>query len=321
MMGKRIFLIWRRISRRSRDLSRELGIETILIPYPPPYIKSYIETKRILREFKPNIVLAQIPQGPLLFTLAHSKDKLNYKLIVDVHSGFIIYDNVKSWILNRPFKSLLNKCDVIIVHNKNILNLLPRDIKGKTIVVHDPLPTSVDIHYKLPTIDNYIIVPSSWAPDEPIEYILKEYIRSRCSFNLVVTGNYYRRKELFEKYKDNTRITFTGYVDIDTYYSLLKHAKAVLAATKREYTMLSAAWEAIAYDKPLIISYTKTIYDILKDAPQYFRPYIEGDLENTLKNLSSYDLEKLREMTHEIHIKLANITEQQINKLKKLVEN
>jgi len=315
---KIIFLAWGKLSRRTRDLCKELGIKPTFIPHGPPYIRSYIETKKMLYRIAPEIVLAQLPQGPLLWTLVRLKDKLNYKLIVDVHSGFLVYDNVKSLILNKPFKRYLSKCDLIIVHNESILELLPNDIKNKSIVVYDPLPKPIKVKYR-PQINNYIIVPSSWAYDEPLDYILDEYFRSKSRLKLVITGNYRKRIELFRKYKERPGIIFTGHIHTDKYYMLLSQAKAVIAATTREYTMLSAAWEAIAYCKPLIISYTRTIHSILSDLPEYFKPHVKGSLEAILRKLTPPTLRDLEKRINEASKRLNSIIESQINKLKEYI--
>jgi hypothetical protein len=69
-----------------------------------------------------------------------------------------------------------------------------------------------------------------------------------------------------------------------------KSASEIIAATTREYTMLSAAWEALAYGRPLIASDTMTLRLMLRDAASYFKPGVKGSLAEILSSLSEAEL-------------------------------
>jgi glycosyltransferase involved in cell wall biosynthesis len=49
-------------------------------------------------------------------------------------------------------------------------------------------------------------------------------------------------------------VTSTGFLSVDAYGSLLRHANAVLVLTTRDHTMLRGAWEAIYQGTPVIVS-------------------------------------------------------------------
>mgnify|MGYP000088291793 CR=1 FL=1 len=309
-----VFIAWRKLGRRTRDLANELGFELKFIPYGPPYIRSYLETVKFIKETKPDVIIAQLPQGPLLWVLARLRGKFKFKLIADTHTGFLVYDGFKGWLLNAPFKRYLRVCDLVIVHNEDMLNLLPTEIRGKSLVLYDPMPKPIDNPKRV--IDgDYIVMPASWGPDEPIEYVIKEYLRSRCGLKLVITGNYLRKKHVYERLKDNPRIVFTGYLSTHDYYSVMSFAKLVIAATTREYTMLSAAWEAISYEKPLIVSYTKTLHNILGDTPLYFNPSITNELSNILNTVEG-KLQELKEGITKLKENLQKTYREQLSKLK-----
>jgi len=271
---KVIFIAWRRLSRRTRDLAKALGGEIVLIPYGPPYIRSYIETINLLEKRKPRVIIAQLPQGPLLWTLIKVKEKIKYALVADVHTGFLVYSSLKEWILNYPFRRLLQYCELILVHNGYFRNYLVNSLKippKKVLLVYDPIPY-VPKQLKEPkhlglAPSKYIVFPSAWSADEPIEYVVREFISSKVSrtHKLVITGDYKRRIRVAKLVRKTCagKVVLTGYLPLDEYYWVLANAAAILAVTKREYTMLSAIWEAIALSKPLIVSRTKTIEEEL----------------------------------------------------------
>jgi hypothetical protein len=65
-------------------------------------------------------------------------------------------------------------------------------------------------------------------------------------------------------------VIFTGYLKDSDYYKLLLNARAVVTGTKREYTSLMSAWEAIAYTKPLALTKTKTLESVFKDYAVFY---------------------------------------------------
>lgn len=315
----RVFIAWRVLSRRTADLAKELGLRLRVFKDGPPYLKAYHDTKNYIRATRPNLVFAQLPQGPLLYLLAKLKKEINFFLVVDVHTAFLVYDSWKGWILNWPFKKYLKKADLILVHNESVLDLLPTHLKRKAMVLYDPMPR-IDAGTGT-QLSNFIVFPASWHRDEPIEFILEEYIKSETSFKIIITGKP-KKNKIIKKYGVTDKIIFSGYLPNSQYFDLLAKARCVIAATTREYTMLSAIWEALSLDKPLLVSKTKTLYKILGSWPEYFTVGARGTLTKVLNRL--HDEEYLRELTYRIislKQKLQEKTHVQFRKLKELLSD
>jgi hypothetical protein len=287
------FVAWSRLSRRTRDLARELGAKLIFIPEKPPYLKAFRKTANALEELKPDIVLVQLPQGPLLWHALRLSKKLGFKVVADVHTGFIYPQTLKEKILNSPFINLLKCADLILAHNPPQHRLIMEKAKAppkRIVTVYDPLarPPAQPEKPNLPiNPEGYIILPASWAHDEPLDYIVREFLKAKTTLKLVVTGNPSRNPKLYSRVKrlakNSTRILFTGYLPEPQYHWLLKHSRAVIAATTREYTMLSAAWEAITYKKPVILNRTATLAEIFgEDYPYFFNYRRAGSLAQIL---------------------------------------
>ncbi len=317
MQALRIVLVaWRRLSRRSQGLAEKLGAEIKVFPQGPPYIKAYRETLFFLEESRPSIVLGQLPQGPLLWALLRLKDRVGYLLVADVHTGFLVHENIKSWVLNRPFRRMLRKADLTLIHNPLMEKLLPKG--AKHLVLYDP-PPPIPKHAGKRIGYKYLLVPAAWAPDEPLEYIVREYDSSSLrekGVKLIITGNNARRPRLSARLASVPGVMLTGFISDEEYYGMMKQALAVIAATTREYTMLSAAWEAMAYGKPLIASDTRTLRHMLGDAALYFDPNIRGSLREALSSLSGERLGEMAARSRRRGLELRKEFERQLEKLK-----
>ncbi len=297
---RRMFIAWARVGRRTIELASEVGARLVLIKDRPPYLKAWLMTPNVLYKEKPFTVIAQLPQGPLLARLSGLKGKLSFNLIADVHSGFLVYTSIKEKVLNGPFKKYLKSCDLVISHNEPFTNLL----KAKTgldpsriITVYDPFPR-LPPSLKKPRLEletgEYLVFPSSWHPDEPLEYIVREFLSSKAAsrYKLVLTGRPHLRGSLRKLIsKADGKVILTGYLPWEEYYWLLSNAKAVIAATTKEYTMLSAAWEAAAVRKPLILGRTETLKSIIGDYAVYFEVDVRGSLSSILSNIDSISLD------------------------------
>ena len=276
----------RDIGIRTRWLPVILRAKLYLLTGAPPYLRQVANTIRAILWNKPKLVIAELPQGPLLLPLSILKFILRFKLVVDVHTAFLVYDDWKGVLLNKPFTPLLQSADLIIVHNSEIFKLLPKRLTKRAILVYDPPRKLI----KSQDESDYILLPASWRSDEPLEYILEEFLAANIKAPLVVTGDYKRREHLYHKYRNAPHIVFTGYLNNEEYLTILSRAKAVIVTTTREYTLLSAGWEAIYAEKIAIVSETKTLKNLFRDTAIYFKPYTKGSLTKALKALEKSDI-------------------------------
>ena len=271
-MGVGVFVSWSRLSRRTRDLAEALNLKLIHIPYGPPYIRAWVETGRLLAEARPGLVAAQLPQGPLLLRLALLRRRLRYRLVADVHSGFVVYESLAERLLNQPFRGLLRGCDLVLSHNEPFTGLLVERLRvprERVLTVYDPVPPRMP--GRRPSIEGleprgYLLMPAAWAADEPMDQLAEAWRLSRLhreGYLLVVTGDHRRRPRLAERLRSLPGVVLTGYLPVEEYRWLLENAAAVLALTTKEYTVLSALWEAVAYEKPAVVSRTETLESLV----------------------------------------------------------
>jgi glycosyltransferase involved in cell wall biosynthesis len=269
-----VFIAWRRLSRRTEDLSRELGLELVFIPDKPPYIRAALKTASILRSRKLKVVFVQLPQGPLLGEVVALSKFLGFSVAADVHTGFIFTTTLKERILNSPFHRYLRSACLILVHNILEQDLIAEKTgapKDKTIVVYDPVPAPPQ-RLEEPKLgielDKAVVLPASWSPDEPIDRVAEEFLKSRAlkEFTLVITGNWRRNEsmysrvvEVMRKYSAEDKVIVTGFVPDEEYWYILKSCRAIIVLTSREYTLPHTLWEAVATRKLFLMSRTRTL--------------------------------------------------------------
>ena len=282
----KIMLVWSRLSRRSRDISLRLNIDLVHIGDKPPYIRALLETFKVAK--KAECIILQLPPGPALFWTLIAKGRA--KMLCDVHTGMFHYRSVKEVLLNRPFRELLSRCSYILAHNDDAASILHSLVDSRVEVIYDPLPVVERIEKPGFALEDFILLPASWDRDEPIDYVLSEVVDMNIydlhGIKLVITGDFTKAKSLSKDLMSprvKRNVVFTGYLPWPQYYWLLSRANAVIALTTWKYTVLSSIWEAAAYNKPIIASYTPTLYKMLGDDAVYFKPGVKGSLVNALR--------------------------------------
>lgn len=276
-----VMVAWRRLSRRSQLLSEALGAELLFFPDRIPYLRAAFKTMRAVSKAKPDILIVQLPQGPLLLEALVLKLFRRFKLVADVHTGFLMRWEWKSLLLNTPFKRFLGRCDVVAIHNEKMREILPKGAQQKALVVYDPWymiePVAGSIR------EQYIMFPASYHPDEPLDEVL-EVAKELCpDVRVKITGNWKRRPEV--KRHESERIVFTGYLTNEEYDVLFANASGIISGTKEEYTALMSAWEAIAYSKPLAITDSQALRESYGDYPIYYSWNDKGSIANAINRL------------------------------------
>ncbi|MCE4610037.1 MAG: glycosyltransferase [Desulfurococcales archaeon] len=327
-------LVWSRLTRRSRDIARTLGITLYHIGDRPPYLRAWRETARLFSSLgKDACIILQLPPGPAVYRA--TKIYPRPKLICDTHTGMFHYRDLKDYMLNRPFIGSLKKCDHVLVHNPESRELLLQKLGGDTAVhiVYDPLPHKYNTVKPRDTPEeDFIVLPVAWEADENIKVAVEAFIRlvsqnQGSNVSMVITGNYMKNKRLYkeltrliEKHGLADRILFTGYIGYGEYLWYIENSVLTIALTNWEYTILSVVWEAALFDKPILYPSTRTLVNLLGDVDQGFLKYSVDDsislaeaLKRTLNNR-----EHVSDIGRAMGRKLRNLSQQSMKHLSSL---
>jgi len=102
--GDVVFVAWSKLSLRTKLLANEIGAHLVFVRGGPPYLKNWLETKKVLKSMKPHVVLVQLPQGPLLFAVLKIAKQLGFHVVADTHTGFVYTASITEKVLNKPFQ-------------------------------------------------------------------------------------------------------------------------------------------------------------------------------------------------------------------------
>ncbi len=267
MNVKSVFIVWYDYSRRAVSLATELRGQVDFIYEtrlkgrwltPLRYLVQGWKTWRLLEQEQPEVVLVQAPPifAPLIVAvwceLRGKTRRLGHQIpyAIDSHTG-TFYGRKWSWAL--PLLRLLSRRAVVtLVASEAALGIL-QEWKVRGIFLVDGLPT---LSSATGTVGSEgearVAVISSFADDEPVaEVFAAARLLPHVTFYL--SGNPKRMAaKLLTQKPDN--VILTGFLPDDVYAGMLQNVDGLVVLTKEQHVLNCGAYEAIAMEKPAIIS-------------------------------------------------------------------
>jgi glycosyltransferase involved in cell wall biosynthesis len=192
------------------------------------------------------------------------------KVIIDAHNGGIDpLDGKYAW-LTRFAQRALRKSNLVIVTNA----ALARQVEGlgaKTFVLTDPMPDFPAARDDAPGSSDAavrrVVAICTWASDEPYLELINAAALLPPGCELAITG----RPRLTEAQRASlpANVRLTGFVSESDYTQLLRTADVIVDLTTRENCLLCGAYEAVSVHKPLVVSDTAALRELLEDAALY----------------------------------------------------
>jgi len=312
-----IIITWEKASAREKSLSKYFEWRLYNFKSKLKYLVPALYTLKLILKYKPRVIIIQLPQGPLLFWVVILKYLVRYKLVADMHSGFLIYDSWKGLLLNKPFIPFLKYSDLILVHNNNILSLLREEIRIKSRVVYDPI---IRKRCK-PKLGNYILLISTFSEDEDIRFVLEGYLSSQMKYPIYITGDYRKNISVYRDFHSYREIKFLGWISDDLYERYLAGARAIVTCTKREYTMQRAIWEAALYEKVILIPRTRTLENLVDKFAIFYDYNNLKSIKSAFNRLFSISEEELLKIGKKLNKYLIPKSYDSLNKFKKELSN
>lgn len=259
-IAKRLWITWER-HRRSQTLSqrtRSTLIElTSALPRPLKYISLLRKTRVLLRRQEFHILFVQNPSIVLtLFALFYCRRK-NLPLVVDAHNAGLFPLEGKYRLLNRIAALIAKYSDITIVTNSYLSEYVD-SLGGNPIIMPDPVPPLKPCApASLAGSSNPVVVfVCSWSRDEPYnEFLLAATSISNAYFYITGKPSEQVRKTI----KVPPHIRLTGFLEDAEYVELLAKAHLIVALTLRENSLNCAAYEAVALERPLLLSDTAAL--------------------------------------------------------------
>jgi glycosyltransferase involved in cell wall biosynthesis len=164
---------------------------------------------------------------------------------------------------------MLTNAAIVLVHNEDIEEKI-KDWGFPHLLLRDPIP-QIQVNENIETAgsikikeDKYIIIPGSFASDEPIQEL---FDAMRLCPDVLFVCTWFKEK-LTNDHQKNVppNLRLTGFLEEQTFTALYANAAAAIVLTTREGTQPSGASEAISLCVPLIVSDIATTRRLYSEA-------------------------------------------------------
>ena len=255
---KSIALAWIAYHRRTEQLAQNLGAQVFFIrrgrrgnPLTAPlrYLRQAVDTWRVLRQQRPDLILVQNPPIFLTLEVFLYARRHGARYIIDSHTGAFI---APRWRWSLPLHRFLSRHAITtIVTNEPLQRLVNRWGAHAFILGFMSEEYRAGAAFPLHGAFNVAVV-CAFDYDEPVGVIF-EAAQRLPDVNFYVTGDATRAPAQLVAHKPDN-LCLTGYLPEGQYISLLSNADMVMDLTLRDNTLLMGAFEAVSLGTPLIVS-------------------------------------------------------------------
>jgi glycosyltransferase involved in cell wall biosynthesis len=252
-----IWIAWER-HRRTVELCRHFGIREFLLEGSGPRILKHpifvLKTWRIIHRERPGKLLVQNPSIVLALLALLLKSIYRYELIVDAHNAAIIPRNHLHEKLRAVYRYIQKKADRTIVTNRNLADIVARN-GGRWLVLPDKLPDPGPRNGKPIDGEVNIVYICTFEDDEPFGTVIETAGNFDPTVRFHVTGRKAKcPREILDRAPGN--VVFTDFLPDPDYWKLLSSADFIIDLTHREDCLVCGAYEAVASEKPMILTGT-----------------------------------------------------------------
>jgi hypothetical protein len=260
-LQKRIWITWEK-QRRNSTLSKALNAKlfefdlkcTRLLRYPVALCK----TVAAFVAERPDLIFVQNPSLILALFAVNYGLIADIPVVVDAHNaGVYPFNGRRTWA-SKLAAYLFKKAFITIVTNNALAEYVSMH-GGNAEVMPDPIPEFTPPVTKRVLKGNFnVLFICSWADDEPYDEVIQAARLLSKSVYVYITGNS-RGKE--SKYVGNMpeNVVLTDYLKEEDFIEMLYSCDVIMDLTTRDDCLVCGAYEAVAAEKPLIVSNSKAL--------------------------------------------------------------
>lgn len=268
-MSERLWITWEH-QRRNRSLSARLNAELVELNYDlPRWIKHpwmAIRTVALLMVRRPQVLFAQNP-SIVLSSLAVIYGKLSRcTVVIDSHNAGLFPLEGRNTALNRVARWILRWADLTLVTNDNLRRYVEQQ-GGRSVVVPDPLPDFSVTATARPGDGFRVVFICTWAEDEPWQQVLDAALQVQdLGVVIVITGRFAKR---IAADSAPANVVLTGFISDSEFQQTVADADAVMVLTTRADCLNCGAYEAVALEKPLLLSDSRALREYFDEGVLY----------------------------------------------------
>jgi glycosyltransferase involved in cell wall biosynthesis len=264
------WITWER-HRRSRSLTQELKIPLHELSRPggraQRYFRDSLLTIASLTRHRYSTVFVQVPSVVLAHLALALAVILRFRVIADAHNAVIEGAENGRFPLRVLYRSVLRRAHLVIVTNSSLAERV-RKFGGRPGVLPDPVPELE----RMPSgrsNPHRVLIISTWAEDEPLGAVLEAATLLPEPLFFTITGR--PRGRFADIARATPRVELSGFVSEEEYLSLLAGSLIVVDLTTREDCLVCGAYETLAVGRPLVVSDSRALRELLHDGAVYAR--------------------------------------------------
>jgi hypothetical protein len=199
---------------------------------------------------RPGVVLVQNPSLILAAFALLLRRPLRYRLLVDAHNEAVQpFKNRQRWVA-RLSQWVIRRADLTIVTNRYLADQVTLQ-GGRPFTLPDRVPSPPAASAKELGGSFNVVLVATFDSDEPCAEVFTAV--AGTGLQLYVTGNY-RKLDPALAAAAPANVHFTGFLDEQAYWSLLRGADAIVDLTLKENCLVCGSYEALALSKPMLLS-------------------------------------------------------------------
>ncbi|SMC50162.1 Glycosyltransferase involved in cell wall bisynthesis [Desulfocicer vacuolatum DSM 3385] len=271
-----IWITWERQSR-NRGIAAALAWPLVEIECGENrlqrYLKSLIRTLEVLFRERPAVVVVQNPSIVLASVSIWLSRILGFKIVIDAHNSGIYPAEGQVPLLMRISRWLQKKAHLTVVTNRALLDVVHGN-RGRGFVLQDPVPLPPCFYsqrFKKKSVNGKINVLyiCTFSCDEPYREVFEAAAKIDSNIIIQVTGRHGGNIPLDDK---PANLQFLGFVPDEIYWERLSSADVIMDLTFRKNCLLCGAYEAVAVEKPLVLSDTAALKAYFDRGCVYVKP-------------------------------------------------
>ncbi len=266
-----IWITWER-QRRNSGISSALGWPLYELIDGSPRLIRYgrliVRTIRTLLQERPAVVCVQNPSIVLALLGILCRGVMGYRCIVDAHNSGLMPLEGRSRLFLEIARWIQRRADLTIVTNDKMKAVVEAN-GGEAVMLPDKIPAVPPVEPVTTRGRRAVTYVCTFSEDEPYGEVIEAAGLLDEDTVVYITGNHRGRIDP-ESLPPNVELT--GFIDEAAYWSLLAASDAVMVLTLREGCLVCGAYEAVAVERPLILSDTKALRSYFSRGCVYVMP-------------------------------------------------
>lgn len=259
--------------RRSRSISARLGADLYEFDEKTKALGGLLRYVRCLRKTIPvlagkySLLYVQNPSFVLAFFGVFWTRLLRGKrVVVDAHNSALDFCNHESWWIRQLARYSIKHADIVIVTNGALAKQVEH-FGGRATVLQDPVPQLEACATQGQIKPRQVVFITTWASDEPVAEMLRAAVDLGPTIDCYFTG----RCKLPEAQRSALppNVHLTGFLSEEDYLRLIGTAAVIVDLTTRENCLVCGAYEALAVRRPLVVSDSAALRELLADSAIY----------------------------------------------------